>query len=267
MAPTLLFHSMLTSVVVVASEVVTSTAFQEHLDQAEVHGQPAIHLYVARMLTAVLSWLIPNTTAQTNSSTAKQPSSQFAPSKNIVVVTKLTSLATLAHNRILPSQFQKAKPALSKLKHAEESLHLNQTTRMALISLFWITTMMILLPKTQESFKPYLNQVPPKIAKINNGETTPKINHVTEMMTTNLAMFHKKLNQWKLTEMTPKIMMKMAQMASALEHEEKKVNQSLALRKVSMTPLLKTILTINSRVVSTMAQRTVSISQDISKSL
>ena len=67
--------------------------------------------------------------------------------------------------------------------------------------------------------------------------------------------------------MTPKIMMKMAQMASALEHEVKKVNQSLALRKVSMTPLLKTILTINSRVVSTMAQKTVSISQDISKSL
>jgi 3-hydroxy-3-methylglutaryl CoA synthase len=67
--------------------------------------------------------------------------------------------------------------------------------------------------------------------------------------------------------MTPKIMMKMAQMASALELEEKKVNQSLALRKVSMTPLLKTILTINSRAVSTMAQRTVSISQDISKSL
>lgn len=67
--------------------------------------------------------------------------------------------------------------------------------------------------------------------------------------------------------MTPKIMMKMAQMASVLEHEEKKVNQSLAPRKVSMTPLHRTILTINSRVVSTMAQRTVSISQDISKSL
>ena len=67
--------------------------------------------------------------------------------------------------------------------------------------------------------------------------------------------------------MTPKIMMKMAQMAFALEHEEKKVNQSLAPRKVSMTPLHRTILTINSRVVSTMAQKTVSISQDISKSL
>jgi hypothetical protein len=57
---------------------------------------------------------------------------------------------------------------------------------MALISLFWITMMMILLPKAQESFKLYLNQVLTQVAKIN---------HATEMMTTNLAMFHKKLNQ------------------------------------------------------------------------
>jgi len=55
MDPTLLFHSMLTSAVVVASEVVTSTAFQEPSDQAGVHGHQATHQFVARMLTTVLS--------------------------------------------------------------------------------------------------------------------------------------------------------------------------------------------------------------------
>lgn len=54
-APIPLFLSMLTSAVVVASEVGTSTAFQEPSDQAEVHGHQATHLFVARILVTVLS--------------------------------------------------------------------------------------------------------------------------------------------------------------------------------------------------------------------
>ena len=190
-APTPLFLSMLTSTVVVASEGATSTAFQEPSDQAEVHGHQATHLFVARMLTTVLSWQIPNTTARANLFTAKQPSFQFVPSKELIVVavTKPLNLVTLAHNKMLLFQSQKERLALSKSKLVEVSLHSNPTTLTVLILLFWTTTMMILQPKVQEFFKLNLNQIHHKIVT--------KINHETKMMMANLVMFHKTLDQSK----------------------------------------------------------------------
>jgi len=59
----------------------------------------------------------------------------------------------------------------------------------------------------------------------------------------------------------------MAQMAFAPEHEERKENQSLVPRKVTTSPVLRTILITNSREVSKMEQKTLSISQDTNKSL
>ena len=193
--------------------------------------------------------------------TAKQLSFQFVPSKelNVAVETKLLNLVTLAHNKMLLFQSQKERLALSKSKLVEVSLHSNPTTLTVLILLFWTTTMMILQPKVQEFFKLNLNQIHNKIVT--------KINHETKMMMANLAMFHKTLSQSKSTETKLRIIMKMAQMAFALEHEERKESQLLVPRKVSTTPLRKIILITNSREVSTMERKTLSTSQDTNKSL
>ena len=61
--------------------------------------------------------------------------------------------------------------------------------------------------------------------------------------------------------------MKMVQMAFALEQGVRKERQSLVLRKVSTTPLRRTILITNSREESTMEPKTLSTSQDTNKSL
>jgi len=59
----------------------------------------------------------------------------------------------------------------------------------------------------------------------------------------------------------------MAQMEFALVQEVRKERQSLVPRKVTTTPLRRTILTTNSREESTMERKTLSTSQDTNKSL